>query len=198
VEQYKDLRNLSHEPEKPWIANQTLLLGDLNNYGLPEQALLAMTALAESAGHEEGMQAVMWIARTRVQFNWGHFGQNYRAQIVAHDRQFAPYNWLHEEGGVALDNFRYAFDPKGYDVRNGTRWTSWYRLAYRWAGTRMTVPYEQMPTNLRRLDSFVSKSYRAEHMEQYGRYETFIGETAFGDDGPADNAFWDRYERRHG
>jgi hypothetical protein len=145
------------------------------------------------------MIGVMWVVRTRAKFNWSSHGNTYRAQILAYT-QFSEYNWLHpEDGGDASREFMYAFDPKGRDYRRGdTQTFDWYKTAYRLATTITALPYEQMPREWRRLDSFVSVKKKRETMDAgdmtYKHFRKEVDGNAFGSWMVEDDIFWNKYE----
>jgi RHS repeat-associated protein len=201
VEQYEDLRELVFPSTGQW-KHGTLTLAMFQNPRLPERVLLAMTALSESTGHPEGMEAVMWIVRTRARFDYPAggkpgYGTTYREQILA-EGQFAAYKWLHYNMPASRE-FMYAFDPKGFDaVPNslGGMYDS-YKTAYRLAQKVMDSEYQSMPRNLRRLDSFVSRAFKYESPaseEIYQDFVTLVGGNVFGDRMSDDNVFWTEIE----
>ncbi|MBC7250103.1 MAG: hypothetical protein H5T62_07450, partial [Anaerolineae bacterium] len=167
---------------------------------VPDQAILAMMAIAEAGepdGTVDSRENVMWIARTRVEFDLTGAGRTYRAQILYPNAfsSFSPITLGVEWGTV---NFNDSFDPKG--APDGGRFARLYEETWRLAGIVMNTPYEQMPEGLRRYDSFVAKKepYITNRPKGYqgDEYEEVTGDSLhfFGNAYPKDDVWWDAYE----
>jgi hypothetical protein len=145
------------------------------------------------------MIGVMWAIRTRVRYNWIGHGNTYRSQILA-DGQFPEYDWLHPNSEkMASRGFMLAFDPKGRDyVRGDTQTFDWYKIAHNLAVNIMALPYEQMPPEWRRFDSWVSIARRNEHIAsgdtRYATFQKEVDGNAFGNWMSDDDKFWDKQE----
>ena len=167
---------------------------------VPDRAILAMMAIAEAGepdGTVDSRENAMWIVRTRVEFDLTGAGRTYRAQILYPNAfsSFSPITLGVEWGTV---NFNDSFDPKG--APDGGRFARLYEETWQLAGIVMNTPYEQMPEELRRYDSFVAKKapYITNRPKGYqgDEYKEVAGDPLhfFGNAYPKDDVWWDTYE----